>query len=107
MSEFTATHLRIQFIGGRARLGELFQDTAVVPISEIGYSQNAAQAIPYAMHHGVYRPNRYQDGKQITFYDPSELICPGAILSITPCDERGYSEYDYMVVVLSIAKPNC
>ena len=45
-------------------------------------------AVAAILKHGFRRLNT-----EHTSYDEQQWITPGAIMSITPCDERGYSDH--------------
>jgi hypothetical protein len=87
-------YLRIRYLRANGFHAAVF-DSYVLLLDPVNRSDSvswtASEAIRALLKQGFRRVSKQGDG---TNYDPDELISPGAIMSITLCDERGYSKHD-------------
>jgi hypothetical protein len=83
-------YLRIRYLRANGFQAAVF-DSYVLKVVRDGWSDS--DATHALMKQGFRRVSEAGDGTRRD-YDEEELICPGAIMSITPCDERGYSQHD-------------
>ena len=78
-------HIRIEYIRSRNQ-GAIYTDTYVLDCMTLPVTIMTDTVLA----NGFYRSNK----DETTNYDPAKLITPGAIISITPCTARGYSNHD-------------
>ena len=84
-----SSYIRVRYLRSDGRNAPTF-DSCVLSLSSIGQDTYYAPSIVgLFLTHGFAVPTTPHRSP-----DPEEIIMPAAIMSVTPCDERGWSNYD-------------